>query len=138
LLPELVLQLDVFEKKFVVIALHEPARPPRLGVAETKSVWMDFLSHNFLIVVRLGPHLKTFPTSSYASSPAFSSLASCPSPALLPSLRRPPSLRRRDWLRLFRPTPLPGARSYADSDTRVPSARDECASSADRRWRQHA
>src|SRR5215472_2701077 len=50
LVLELFLELDVFEKQFVVVALHKPARPPRLGIAEAKSVWMDLLSHKFLIV----------------------------------------------------------------------------------------
>ncbi len=43
---QLLFQLHVLQEQLVVIALHEPARPPRLGKAETKSVWMDFLSHN--------------------------------------------------------------------------------------------
>src|ERR1700757_2272265 len=45
LIPQLILELHVFEKQLVVVALYEPARPPRLGVAEAKSVWMNFLSH---------------------------------------------------------------------------------------------
>src|SRR5215472_5094056 len=48
---QLFLELHVFEKQLVVIALHEPARSPRLGIAEAKSVWMDLLSHNFLAPV---------------------------------------------------------------------------------------
>src|SRR5262249_46866171 len=54
---ELFLELDVFQKQLVIVALHKPARPPRLGIAEAKSVWMDLLSHSFLIAdVTLKPH----------------------------------------------------------------------------------
>src|ERR1700761_9307660 len=45
LVAQLFLQLYVFQKQLVVIALNEPARPPRLGVSKAKSVRMDFLSH---------------------------------------------------------------------------------------------
>jgi len=44
---QLVLQLDVFEQQLVVVPLHKPARLPRLGVAEAKTIRMDFLSHCF-------------------------------------------------------------------------------------------
>src|SRR5262249_10213841 len=43
----LFLEFDVFEKQLVVVALYKPARPPRLGIAEAKSVWMALLSHSF-------------------------------------------------------------------------------------------
>src|SRR5215472_5274355 len=57
LVLELFLELDIFEKQLVVVALHKPARPPRLGIAEAKSVWMDLLSHIVLIGdVTLKPH----------------------------------------------------------------------------------
>src|SRR5215469_12832100 len=49
LVLELFLELDVFEKQLVVVALYKPARPPGLGIAEAKSVWMDLLSHSVLI-----------------------------------------------------------------------------------------
>ena len=49
LVLQLSLQLDVFQQQFVVVAHHEPARPPRLGNAEAKSVWMDLLSHSLLL-----------------------------------------------------------------------------------------
>src|SRR5271167_1619349 len=45
---QLALQLDVFQEQFVVVTLHEPARPPRLGDAEAESVRMDFLSHSLV------------------------------------------------------------------------------------------
>src|SRR5581483_4658582 len=45
LLLELILELDVFQQQLVVIAVHEPPRLPRLGVADAESVWMNFLSH---------------------------------------------------------------------------------------------
>src|ERR1035438_3750440 len=44
---QLVLQLDVFEQQLVVVPFHKPARLPRLGVAKTKTIRMDFLSHCF-------------------------------------------------------------------------------------------
>src|SRR6266700_3243383 len=48
---QLFLQLYIFQKQLVVIALHEPARPPWLGIAKAKSVRMDFLSHcNYLFI----------------------------------------------------------------------------------------
>jgi hypothetical protein len=47
LVLQLVLQLDVFEQLLVVIPLGKPARLPRLGVAEAKTIRMDFLSHCF-------------------------------------------------------------------------------------------
>src|SRR5277367_3806326 len=45
---QLALQVHVFDEQFVIVALTEPARAPRLVNAEPKSVRMDFLSHNFL------------------------------------------------------------------------------------------
>ena len=45
LVLQFVLQLDVFEQQLVVIPLDEPARLPRLGVSEPKSVRMYLLSH---------------------------------------------------------------------------------------------
>src|SRR5579864_7689755 len=42
---QLVFQPDIFEQKLVVVALHKPARLPRLGVSEPESVWMNLLSH---------------------------------------------------------------------------------------------
>src|ERR1700722_11119757 len=47
LVLQLGLQLDVFVQLLVVIALSEPARLPGLGVAQAKTVRMDFLSHCF-------------------------------------------------------------------------------------------
>src|SRR5580698_25915 len=40
-------QLDVLVQLFVVIPLGKPTRLPRLGVAEAKTIRMDFLSHCF-------------------------------------------------------------------------------------------
>src|SRR5438105_7451357 len=45
LVLKLILQLDVFEQLLVVITLGKPARFPGLGVAEAKTVRMNFLSH---------------------------------------------------------------------------------------------
>src|ERR1700733_146173 len=45
LVLQLRLQLDVFEQQLVVVALHEPARLPGLGVTKPESVRMYFLSH---------------------------------------------------------------------------------------------
>ena len=42
---QLSLQLNVFKQQLVVILLDKPARLPRLGIAEAKSVWVDLLSH---------------------------------------------------------------------------------------------
>src|SRR5579862_654994 len=47
LLAQLFFQLDVFEQQLVVITLHKPPRLPRLGIAEAKTIRMDFLSHCF-------------------------------------------------------------------------------------------
>ena len=52
---QFVLQLDVFEQQLVVVARDEPARLPGLGVAEPKSVWMNFLSHNSPVSALLSP-----------------------------------------------------------------------------------
>src|SRR5437868_2020809 len=49
LLFKLLLELVVFEQQLVVVALHKPARLPGFGVAQAKSVWMNFLSHRLLI-----------------------------------------------------------------------------------------
>ena len=46
---ELLLQLVIFQQQLGVIALHEPARLPRLGVAEAESVRMYFLTHVVLL-----------------------------------------------------------------------------------------
>ena len=43
---QLGLELVVFEQQLVVILFDKPARLPRLGVAEAKSVRMNLLSHN--------------------------------------------------------------------------------------------
>src|SRR6202008_1250328 len=45
LVLELLLELDVFDKELVIVALREPARAPRLVDTDPKSVRMDFLSH---------------------------------------------------------------------------------------------
>src|ERR1700730_10965905 len=45
LIFQLILQLDVFEQQLVVIPLDKPPRLPRLGIAETKTIGMNFLSH---------------------------------------------------------------------------------------------
>src|SRR5207302_3763400 len=47
LVLELGLQLNVFVQLFVIVPLGKPARLPRLGEAEAKTIWMDFLSHCF-------------------------------------------------------------------------------------------
>src|SRR5438128_5177752 len=47
LILQLVLQLYVFQQQLVVITFDKPTRFPRLGVAEAKTIWVDFLSHCF-------------------------------------------------------------------------------------------
>ena len=47
LVLQLILQLNVFVEELGVVLLHKPARLPRLGVAEAKTIRMDFLSHCF-------------------------------------------------------------------------------------------
>src|SRR5205814_2715011 len=42
------LQLVVFQQQLAIVALHKPARLPRLGIAEAKSIRMNFLTHNLL------------------------------------------------------------------------------------------
>src|SRR4029077_21037326 len=42
---QLIPQLDVFEQQLVVIALHKPARLPGFGIAQAKTVGVNFLSH---------------------------------------------------------------------------------------------
>ena len=46
---ELLLELEIFQQQLGVIALHEPARFPRLGVAQPESVRMNFLTHCYLL-----------------------------------------------------------------------------------------
>src|SRR5262249_47394800 len=54
---QLVLQLHVLEQQLVVVPLHEPARPPRLGIAKPKSVRMDLLSHAFTSCISFNTQL---------------------------------------------------------------------------------
>src|SRR5258708_14383 len=131
LLPQLFLKLHVFEKQLVVIAFHKPARFPRLGIAEAKSVWMNLLSHNF-------PSTSSRPLCGSRSS---FSLPEQPS-SWLPELPTRPRHRRLSpelpcRPRLVAPGRFPDAKSAAGSDTRVPWAPDEYASCVDHRWRQH-
>ena len=51
LLAQLSLELDVFDKQFVIAALNEPTRLPRLVDAEAQPIRMDFLSHSFPLPV---------------------------------------------------------------------------------------
>src|SRR5438034_250239 len=44
LLLESALDRAVFKQQLVVIAFHKPARLPRLGITQPKSVWMYLLS----------------------------------------------------------------------------------------------
>src|SRR5436305_5176613 len=48
---QLFLELHVFQKKLVVVPLHEPARLPWFGVAEPKSVGMYLLTHSYPFAV---------------------------------------------------------------------------------------
>src|SRR6185503_6626472 len=45
---EVLLQLQIFEQKFAELLLRKPMRMPVLVVAESKTVWMNFLIHNLI------------------------------------------------------------------------------------------
>src|SRR5581483_4249208 len=47
LILQLILQPHILEQQLVVVPLDKPARLPGLGVAEAKSVRMNFLSHRY-------------------------------------------------------------------------------------------
>ena len=48
LILQLALQLQVFEEVLAELPLGIPVRVPVFVVAESKTVWMNFLTHNFL------------------------------------------------------------------------------------------
>src|SRR5882724_8121720 len=145
---QLFLQLDVFQKQLVVIALHEPARPPRLGVTQAKPVRMDFLSHAITSLyslqtrraasLRLNFFTARQPCSyrqiSFSRPGPFSLPLPWPVPRLLP-LRLQPWLETACSARPFPPAQSPCGRCGAGNETRGPSAPDECASCAARHWR---
>src|SRR6266702_1791778 len=157
LIFQLCLQLDVLDQELVIVAIHVPARLPRLGVAESESVRMDFLSHNCFVslptaysglspgaAAELDPSRSSEPVLRRSGLPT-SLPFSAPFSWQLSSWRRPSwpalmsSFRHRSRLRpcSSRPAQFRCAPCDAGSDTHGPSEPDECASYADlrSRWR---
>jgi hypothetical protein len=51
-LLEIALQPQVFQQELSILLLGEPVRVPVFVVAEPKTVWMNFLTHNLLQLVK--------------------------------------------------------------------------------------
>src|SRR5262245_44904152 len=46
---QIALELEIFEQKLAELLLCKPVRVPVFVVAQTESVWMNFLTHSFLL-----------------------------------------------------------------------------------------
>ncbi len=47
-LLQIALQLQILQQELAILLLRKPMRMPVLVVAEAKTVWMNFLTHNLL------------------------------------------------------------------------------------------
>src|SRR5688500_3152553 len=86
---QIALQLHIFQQKLPKLFFSKPVRVPVFVVAESKTVWMNFLTHNLLQC--LTSILRSWPSSSRPSSLP----ASPQSLPALPSSRRHASLAER-------------------------------------------